>query len=91
MHILYELLPGALLRFAAWEHSRRRHIVLSRHPLVLSDCAPTTLQKTKRMQASPSALLDQDCGHRSARDEEDGETKLLTHSPSQTLRLELEQ
>jgi len=91
MHILYELLPKALLHFTAWEHSRRRHIVLSRHPLVLSDCAPTTLQKTKRMQASPSALLDQDGGHQSARHEEDGETKLLTHSPSQTSRLELEQ
>jgi len=61
------------------------------HPFVLSDCAPTTLQKTKRMQASPSALLDQDRGHRSTGDEEDGETKQLTRSPSQTSKLELEQ
>ena len=53
MHILYELLPGALLHFAAWQYSHRRHIESSLHPLVLSDCAPTTLQKTKRMQASP--------------------------------------
>ena len=27
MHILYELLPKALLHFTAWEHSGRRHIV----------------------------------------------------------------
>jgi len=34
------------------------------------------------MQAFPLALLDQDRGHPSAGDEEDGEAKPLNYSPS---------
>jgi hypothetical protein len=46
-------------------------------------------QKTKRPQPFRSALVDRDRTHRSTGDEEDGEAKLLTHSPEPDKREEM--